>query len=104
MQRLSILIRKRKEEGGRDPNGHGRPQHDNAPLTSSEASAAAAVEAGSLAVEPERTELLGLEQLLYRDASASPLLDRDLKSRCKHDKHEKRGKACLPCLRKTDPR
>jgi len=41
-----------------------------------------AVEAGPLAVERERTELLGLEQLLYRDASASPLLDRDLKSRC----------------------
>ena len=26
--------------------------------------------------EPERTELLGLEQLLYRDASASPLLEK----------------------------
>ena len=45
-----------QEEGGRGPKGHDRPQHDDAQP--------AADEAGPLAVEPERTEQLGFEQLL----------------------------------------
>ena len=81
MQRPPILIRKRKEEGGRVPNGHDRPQHDNAQPAAVEAGAAAADEADAEAAEPERTELLGLEQLLYRDASASPLLEKSEEQR-----------------------
>ncbi len=67
MQRPPILIRKRTEEGGRGQNGHGRPQYDNAPDAAD--------------AEPERTVLLGLEHLLYSDASASPLLEKSEEQR-----------------------